>query len=398
MTKATVKKAAPRLIRQINRASILEIIKNEGPISRAEIARRTKFSKVTVSSIMRNLLEEHLVREELTRTSLRGVNPILYSLNRKDNFTGAISIDSTHTTIAIVNIESKIIAQDTFPTLTNNSEKFINHCIDRLEGLKQKTNTQKLVGIGVSIPGTLNFQRTELVHSIDLDWHHVPLMEILKGRIKEQVVIENDTRCAALAEWTFSPNQAIRDADIFIFIEYGVACNFKFDNRLCTGRHNLAGEFGHFIINSADEADEFDNIGYLKNYLSNRATVQYYNQLTKESHNGNIDQEMEWILRQVRMQQPEAVQTISRFIKYLAIGIANMINFFDPNGIIIYSKINKIWDIVHEDLMKNILKYTLHRDEELFSLYPSSLNDEAPIIGAATLILRHLFKYPRLPL
>ena len=394
MNKNTVKKAAPELVRQINRATLLEMIKNEGSISRAEIARKTKFSKVTVSNIIRNLLAENLIQEEQIQTSQRGVNPILYSLNCDDNLIGSISIDSSHTTIAIVNIESKILAKESFSTSTENSENFINYCIERLENLKSKTKYTNLIGVGVSIPGTLNFEKTELIHSIDLGWQNVPLMDIFNKKLEEKIVIENDTRCIALAEWTFSPNPAIRDADIFIFIEYGIACNFKLDSHFCSGRHNLAGEFGHLVVDACEGQNDSNKIGYLQNYISNKATVTYYDQLTKESHTGDIDQEMDWIIRQFQMQQPEAVQTIEHFIKYLSIGIANMINLLDPKGIIIYGKITKIWHLIHEDLMENVLKYTLHRDDKLFCLFPSSLDGDAPIIGAATLILSHVFKFP----
>ena len=391
MIKSSVKKAAPKLIRQINRASILEIIKNEGPISRAEIARRRKFSKVTVSNIIRNLLEENLIKEESARTSLRGVKPIFYSLNRENHIFGAISIDSKQTTIAFVDIESKIIAKESFTTSKEKSTNFINDCIDRFDRFKNKIDAKKLIGVGVSIPGTLNFERTELIHSINLDWHNVPLMKILKKRLKEQIIIDNDTRCMALAEWTFSPNPDIRDADIFLFIKYGAACNLKINERIFSGRHNLACEFGHLIIHPAEKSGDVE---FLENYISDKATVQYYQKLTNEIFNGDIEQEMEWIFRQAQMKQFAATKTIQRFTKYLAIGIANLINIFDPNGIIICAKITKIWDIIYDDLMAEIKKYTLHKDKNLFKLYSSSLGDNAAVIGAATQIIRHFLKYP----
>ncbi len=386
------KKASTHLIRQINRASVIEIIKEEGPISRSEIARKLEFNKVTVSSIIRNLLEENIIREKSAQTSSRGVKPILYYLNRDDNLFGAISIDATITSIAIVNIESKIIAREDLPTQKETSEDFLNYCIDSLDRLKKRINHKELVGVGVSIPGTLDFQKTELIHSINLNWHHVPLLKIFKNRVKEPVSFENDTRCASLAEWYFSPNQAIRDADIFIFIKSGVACNVKFNDQLFTGQHNLACEFGHLIIDSVDDTDDSKRVGYLKNYISDKEIVKYYHQLTKETTNGDIDQEIEWILRQFQMQQPEAIQTIKRFTKYLAIGLANLINLLDPNGIIIHSKVTKIWNDIYNDLMAETLKYTIHQEEKHFSLYPSSLNDDATVIGAATLIIRQFLK------
>lgn len=396
MTQQPYKKAAPKLVRQINRTSILEIVKNEGPISRSEIARKTKFSKVTVSSIIRSLLAENLIQEGASQTSARGVKPILYSLNRDDYLFGAISIDSNQTTVAIVNMESKIIAKEHFPTITgtNNSENFLNYCIDRFKLLENKKKVAKLVGIGTSITGTLDFQKQELVHSINLNWQHVPILKIFKNKINEKVIIENDTRCTALAEWTFSPNPAIRDSDIFIFIKSGVACNLKINNRIYTGRHNLCCEFGHLIINAIHDQKDSEDSVYLKDYISDRATIKYYHQLTNDSYKGDVEAEMEWILRQAQMQQPAAEQTVRRFIKYLAIGIANLVNLFDPGGIIIHSKITRIWDLVYNDLLSEISKYTLHQEEKHFSLYPSSLNNNAAIIGAATLIIRHFTRYP----
>ena len=112
-----------RIVRNINRAMILNIIRESQPISRVKIAKLTKLNKSTVSSIVANLLDEGLIYEEVERDRNVGRNPLNLWLKLGQHFVGAINIDSHLTRVAVMDIDGSMREMTTIKTTPKNKEK-----------------------------------------------------------------------------------------------------------------------------------------------------------------------------------------------------------------------------------------------------------------------------------
>ena len=101
------------LIRAINRSAVLNTIKNYGPISRAEIARKTGLSAATITGISTELLQDNLIFEKEEGDSSGGRRPILLALNPRGGFVVGLKLTEENVTGALTDLEATVIAKQT---------------------------------------------------------------------------------------------------------------------------------------------------------------------------------------------------------------------------------------------------------------------------------------------
>ena len=118
-----------KLVRNINRAVILNLIREKQPISRIEIARLSGLNKSTVSSIVAGLMEEGLIYEALVSNQNVGRNPRNLFLKLGTHFVGAINIDAPISSIAIADVDGSIKESSTIEAEPENREQFVGRCI-----------------------------------------------------------------------------------------------------------------------------------------------------------------------------------------------------------------------------------------------------------------------------
>ena len=133
-----------KLVRSINRANLLNLIRTRQPVSRAEIARITKLNKSTVSSIVNDLIEENLIDEQEIKDKNVGRNPIQLSLKPNTHFVGAINIDSNISRVAIVDIDGRVVKRKSFPSGSNGgADELLNVASTMLTQLQTETQVAR---------------------------------------------------------------------------------------------------------------------------------------------------------------------------------------------------------------------------------------------------------------
>src|SRR5262245_4054910 len=123
-----VTKFNSKVVRGLNRSTILNLIRDQQPISRVKIARLTNLNKSTVSSIVAELLDEALLEEQAGKSSSVGRRPINLLLRTGKHLFGAIYFDSEVTRVAIVDIDGSMIQSQAIRTDTAQPEQFIIRC------------------------------------------------------------------------------------------------------------------------------------------------------------------------------------------------------------------------------------------------------------------------------
>ncbi len=158
-----------QLIKELNEIRILTLVKNEETISRIELARRTKISKVAVSEIVNRLSEAGYIVEigKGESTKKGGKRPTLLSLNPDNGFVAGIEIHSSHAKIALANLNSEII-----------------RCIDQIFSGNPKYK-EKLISIGIGLPGFIDYEKGELVFAVTIHgWVQHPLASVFSEKYK----------------------------------------------------------------------------------------------------------------------------------------------------------------------------------------------------------------------
>ncbi len=243
-----------KVLRSINRGTILNIIREKHPISRISISRLTGLNKSTVSSITSELLKENLIHEEEIKDQNIGRNPLNLSLKLGKYFVGAINIDHAITRFAIADIDGSLIAESSLEAPPQNPEKFIQKCSKELMDLCSKNNIKKLRGLGVSIAGIVDSKNSIVNFAPNLGWEDFNIGKTFKKELPlENISVVNDAKASALAELWFGCQDFNLSNFVFLSIGPGIGAGIVVENKLMSGEFFGSGVFGHMVIYEGGE-------------------------------------------------------------------------------------------------------------------------------------------------
>lgn len=393
MTTETVISGNAKIVRSINRSAILNIIREKQPVSRSTISKLTKLNKSTVSSIVLELLEDGLIREEPVKDSNIGRNPILLHLKLQEHYVGAIDIDPEISIIGIADIDGSIASKSQLKTDLSSPLKFTRRCARKLESLKQHLKIRQLYGIGVSITGIVDPEMGKIVNAPNLGWKDFDILPVIEECCPNDgpIIIENEANASALAELWFG--KEVQNIDNFVFISEGIGSGIIIDGKLIVGSSHMAGEFGHMTVVENGEPCVCGNLGCWEAYASDRATVKRYPRTQAQNGNSSltIGKQFHQILKRAREKEPEAIQTLRDTGHYLGLGIANIIKAIDPEAVVLGGRITRAWKIIYPEIMKEIKSRALFGRSKPVKIFPTSLKERPSFIGAATLGIKEIF-------
>lgn len=329
------------LIRRINRAAILNIIKSDQPISRAQVAKRLELSKATVSAIVDELMETHLIVESEpsanTGTDRRVGRPSrMLTFNPKATLCVGITIKGDHLQGILTDLEGEILnsGETEFHKKPQEVPAFVR---DLLDG--ENIRPEDLHAIGVGVPGTVDSKGMVLTSSL-LDWQRVDLKSMLENELQVSVFVENDVNLQALGErWLGAGNQ---DADVFFLsFEDGIGSAIICDGRMIHGCRYIAGEV-EYLIESGDVASlpnyENGEWGVFEKYCAPRSFAKNQRSYADIFAEDNPERDA--------------------FLTRIAVVIANAVSMLNPSSVIIGGKYVREFGQVIEELQWRIKAYT----------------------------------------
>jgi predicted NBD/HSP70 family sugar kinase len=385
--------ANSRVVRNINRAVILNSIREREPISRATIARLTRLNKSTVSSIVTSLLEEDLIVEEFEKIAAVGRNPISLHLKRGQNLYGAISIDSAATRVAVIDVDGTIMHTDKITADPRPPDEFVRTCVEALILLRTQHRLPEFKGVGVSVAGIVDSQQSRVVFAPNLGWENVNIGDLLSRAFPDvsATAVENDAKAAAIAELWFGRHNLNLSNFVFLSVGWGIGAGIVIDKHILNGEMHLAGEFGHMVLFEGGEPCPCGNRGCWEAYASDRATVGRYasakNMDSESARMLTIDD----IIVAAKNGDSVAVAELKTSGRYLGIGIANVIKAVDPGAIIIGGHITRVWDLVSSGIIESARKQSFFGERDGTPILPTSLVRRPSLLGAAALAQRKFF-------
>lgn len=239
---------------------VLQLVRDNGPISRAELARQTGASKPTISSIVGNLRAVGLIHELGLAESDGGRRAVLVEFNAQAGFVIGMDIGATSARVALADLRGKILAIRRERTDQSDEAAFVAQ-LKRLqqtlchEGLVAQ---KKLLHIGIGTPGVVDPKTRAIGYAPNLPVLETPgFTKLLEGELGVPLSFYNDVNLAALGE---KAQGAGRTTDTFIFIGIGTGLGFGLilGDALFEGSKGRAGEFGYFPV-SADQRVTFED-------------------------------------------------------------------------------------------------------------------------------------------
>jgi N-acetylglucosamine repressor len=279
MPSATLEKATHRLTRRSNERLVLRTIYEQGPVSRADVARVTGLTRTTVSDVVEGLIGDRLVVETGTGRSTGGKAPILLAVPADARQVVGVDVDRDRISGVVVNLRGEVRARAARDLAGRDGEAALRD----LESLVQelvRAAREPLVGIGIGTPGLVDAGTGTVLWAVGLDWRDIPVGPRLAALTGQPVVVVNDSQAAAMAEWAFGRHDA-SSAMIVVKVGEGIGAGVVIGGRLYPGDDSGAGEIGHTRVSGAEGHCRCGGTGCLETVASLRAVVERGHELAR---------------------------------------------------------------------------------------------------------------------
>ncbi|HEX8352470.1 MAG TPA: ROK family transcriptional regulator [Pyrinomonadaceae bacterium] len=376
-------------MRAINRQIVLNYVRDRGPISRAEIARRTALQRSTISEIVDSLLVEGLVEEIGSGRSTGGRCPTLLALRASGAAAVGVDIGPARTTVAACDLAGCVLEREEFETDHDFGRTLARAAAaaGRLLG----RNPGKIEGVGVSLPGLVDPSAGRLIYVPYFNWRDLDVARPLEAATGLKVAVDNDANAAALAELWFGRAEVSEARDfIMVFIAEGVGTGLIFDRQIYRGEGGAAGEFGHMVIGErAPVPCSCGGYDCWEAFASGRAAVERYARLADDAAEARQLSFAQLIDRALGG-EAAAREALSETARYLGKGISNLVVGFSPEIVVVGGAITRAWELV-SDILADAVKRSVRRDLPAARITPSTIGDEASLMGALSLVLADKF-------
>ena len=255
MPRAVSQRAArPQLIRAMNERLLLEQVRDDGPFSRAELARISGLSKPTVALALANLEHDGLVRVAGQRTGVRGPAAVLYEIRPEAGYVLGLDIGREFVRGALADLSGAVRAkasQKAHATTTQGrlaELAVLGDALTASAGLTRARVTQTVIGS----PGVYDPQRGALSMAHNLPgWEKPIVLTELRRLFGRATVVENDVDAAALAERDHGHGRGV-ETFAFVSVGTGVGMGLVIDGKLHRGAHGAAGEISYLPLSDGD--------------------------------------------------------------------------------------------------------------------------------------------------
>ncbi|HOQ76173.1 MAG TPA: ROK family protein [Thermoclostridium sp.] len=306
-----------------------------------------------------------------------------------------IDLGGTNIAAGIVDEEGSIIKKCSVPTgRPRASEEIVADMCSLVENLIKDAgiNEAELHSIGIGSPGIPDRKNGVIIYNNNLGFRNVPIRELMQKRFNLPVYLENDANCAAIAECVAGAAKNEPYA-VVITIGTGIGGGVIIDNKLYTGFNGAGGELGHVVIHMGGEDCTCGRKGCWEAYSSATALIRQTIQAAAENPKSIINRLAEENSGRItaktafdaaRLGDETAIKVVDQYIEMLAEGLANMINIFQPNVVVLGGGVSKEGENLLAPLREKVRgkSYGAHGVENT-RIVAAQLGNDAGIVGAA---------------
>jgi len=394
-------KADAVYINKLNKIKVLELIRETGPVSRADIVKITGLSAPTVTRIVDGFIhDDKLVDDVGMGSSSGGRPPLLVKFNGQQNYVIGIDLGATYTRGALSDLDGKFIKEIRISTRLGSSFDTImedlSHLIFRLSNENTAIRKGKIFGVGIAVAGLINRKKNLVEYSPVFDWYNVDIVKALQERIEFPVIFDNVTRLMALGGLSYGTGQKLYNF-ICVNIGYGIGAGIIVDGKLLMGADGFAGEFGHITVDKdSDIQCSCKKYGCLEALASGKAIAHTarsrlargQSSVLYEMCGGDISKvTAKMVADAARKGDEMAYNVFTRAMEYIGIGLSNLINIFNPELITIGGGVSLAGDIFFDNIRKSVDQNIMQPTSRKVKIIPVAFGENAALMGAFALIL-----------
>jgi len=374
-------------IKDSNRKKILNLMAEKREYTKQNIAKEIGVSIPTVISNINELIEEGLVEEAGVEGSTGGRKPIIVRFLPNSKYSFGVEFTLNNVRVILINLDAEIKFDASFEV---KDFKDIDGIIEKIhiiihDVLEEKKIEQKdILGIGFSLPGTVNEENLILELAPNIGLKNVDFSRFIQA-LQFPIYIENEANCAAFGELNLGIAKRMRNL-VYISINEGIGSGIVIQDYLYKGKNKRAGELGHMTIVPNGKPCNCGRKGCLEQYASKKSLMEDYNSKSTKS----VDSLKEFFFR-VEQKESLAMVELEKYISFLAIGIQNIVLVLDPHYVVLGGEISDFSEYYLENLKEKVFVENSFYDNTSLKIFTSNLKKDSSILGAALLPMQKLF-------
>lgn len=370
-----------RLMKQVNRRSILRFLWHHDLASRAEIARSLQLNPATITNLTRELKEEGWLLETGDGDSSGGRPPVLLALNRELILMIGVDVGIYTIKFGLVNGAGVFLKSWQMDKVEIRSGDDLLLLI--MEGIKnQVSNWETILGIGLGMHGFVDRKNGIIQYAPAFELEAYPLRENLENALDCMVVLENDVRAMAVGERWFGLAKDIPDF-FLINIGDGVGGAIGMNGRIQSGGTQMAGEIGHITVPNHDGiVCRCGKTGCLETEISSAALARKYREKTGEPCENSKE-----LYARASQGDLEAIAVFEEMGIRLGQALGLVVQLLNPKMIILAGGVSRAWDVFAPRFLTELEKNSVDKTYGETRVEPTRLQGKSGVLGAATLVI-----------
>ena len=382
-------KADPSLIRSINADLVLRLIRDVGPISRAEVARRSRLSEPTVSDLVGSLIHHGLIREVGAGLSTGGRRPTLLRFVPDAALAVGVDLDGDGVHAGLVDLAGGIIREARLPIRSGQVGDITRTIASTVRRVMTRSASDRVKGVGIAVPGVVQPESRTISFAPSLGWENVDLTDPLKAATGLAVCIENRANAAALGEFWRGAGEGWRDL-VFVTVRVGIGAGIILGGKLYRGVSGAAGEIGYMAVDRTALARRPDDFGALEAVASSRAMVERMCRAMSPQEGtrlrGGRKLTPAAILRAAEAGDRTAARVIRETVQAMGMAVANLAAVLNPDLVVIGGSLTERGGRMLEEIRAILMRLVPVPPQVI----PSALGGQAVLLGGAAQVFTEL--------
>jgi len=381
-------------VRRINRSTILRQIYLGQSMSRQKLSQHSGLSSATVTNVVVELIQEGIVIESGIEASEGGRPRSILTINPHHGYFIGVDIGETFLRVELFDLTLHKLGCVTYPqVLGENQPDQVGQYIS--QGVKATSaevgiSAEKVIGIGIGVGGLVEQAEQIFTYVPSWEWQRIPLVTFLEKDLHMPIYLDNAAKVMAQAENLFGAGQWCEHLAVLL-VGTGIGAGIITHDSLYRGASNNAGEWGHMTIALDGRLCRCGSCGCLEAYAGASGIIARLREVAPQSsllQSNDQERVIADIVEAARNGDLAANGVLLDTARYLGAGIANLINLFNPQVIVLGGWVGlEIGEYILPELRQFVAHYALKQSFSATKIELSHLGHDAVAMGAAALAL-----------
>ena len=383
-----------RSIRSRHRRLVLDLLRENGSLSQADIARKTGLSRTTISTLVSELRTTGVIVEAEPGRAGAGAHggrpPTMIALDDSAGAAVGIDFDHDHVRVAVANLAHTVLSersaelsldQDPAGSL-DAAAVLVAQALDEAE-----VERSRVIGAGMCLPAPIDRAHGTVASTATLTgWQLVQVVDEMSRRLDVPVELDNDANLGALAETTWGAAQGCANV-AYVKAGAGIGCGLVVDGWPLRGAHGIAGELGHTVVDESGLVCHCGRRGCLETVAGARAVTE----LVRRSHGDHVT--LARVVALAAGGDPSCERALVDIARQIGIAAANVCNMVNPERLVIGGTLALGGELVLQPIAEAVAWAARHFTTPPTDVVLARLGDRAEVLGALALVMRDATKH-----